>query len=103
MTFVGTVRRAFVDRHTKQRYAVGSTYETDSEQRVEEIRAAGESRGFVYVDFEDAVPADDGMDLAKMTVAQLREFAESVGVELTATKKADIVAELEARFAETGE
>lgn len=93
--FKGKVLRGFVDKVTKAHYPVGSTYITDSEDRMAEIVATGEAKGVVYVDFE-APDVETPKTLSAMTVPELRAFAESIGVELKAAKKADIIAELEA-------
>src|SRR5690625_2765995 len=95
--FKGKVLRTFVDRITKKRYRAGSTYETDSEDRMKEIAAAGEARGRVYVEFEGPVPEGNGsVSIEKMTVPELQAFAKSAGIELTKTRKADIITEIEA-------
>lgn len=97
--FKGKVVRSFKDRVTGKRYPAGSTYITDSEERMNEIIAAGETRGRVYVEFEQSElpPGVEGREsFEEMTVVELRSYAESIGLELTATKKADIIAEIEA-------
>lgn len=94
--FQGKVKRSFVDRITKARYPVGSTYQADSEQRMREIVEAGKKRGVVYVDWDLPEGVDGRDSLEEMTVAELRSYAEGIGLELKATKKADIIAEIKA-------
>lgn len=52
-----------------------------------------------YVGEPPAGPVDDS-DLSKLTVAQLKELAVERDVELTATRKDDIIAELESAEAD---
>lgn len=54
-----------------------------------------------YATYVDGPPADIGgdNDLAKLTVPELKALATDRGVELTATRKDDIVKELEAAMA----
>lgn len=40
--------------------------------------------------------APDGIELENLTVPQLKEFAAEHGIELSASRKADIIAEIEA-------
>src|SRR5690606_32576830 len=80
--FRGTVLRSFVDRRTNRYHPHGSTYQSASLQRMEELSARG------YIQFEpprpepaatsDAVPA-----LQEMTMAQLKVYAAERGVALT--------------------
>lgn len=64
---------------------------------------ADQAKAFVprYADYVDGPPAEDedDTDLDQLTVAQLKELAAKLGVELTGTKKADIVDEVEAAMA----
>lgn len=96
MEFKGVVRREFVDRRTKRYYPVGSVYTTISDKRVREIIAAGHGRGVVYVEFELPADFETERKLEDMTVAELRAHAEEIGLQLAATKKADIIAEIKA-------
>lgn len=45
---------------------------------------------------DDEETDDSEVDLQSMTIAQLKAHAEELGIELTATKKADIIGEIEA-------
>lgn len=47
-----------------------------------------------YAESADAAASDDG--LGSKTVAELKQFASDNEIELTASKKADIIAEIEA-------
>lgn len=51
--FKGNVVTEFVDRETRRHYRPGDTYTTKSEGRRDEIIAAGQDRGIVYVKFEE--------------------------------------------------
>lgn len=51
----------------------------------------------------EAVPLSDSVtepesDLSSLTIAQLKEMASEKGYEVTKTKKADIIAEIEAQM-----
>lgn len=51
----------------------------------------------------EAVPLSDSVaepesDLSSLTIAQLKELASEKGYEVTKTKKADIIAEIEAQM-----
>ena len=51
----------------------------------------------------EAVPLSDSVtepesDLSSLTIAQLKELASEMGYEVTKTKKADIIAEIEAQM-----
>ena len=60
----------------------------------------GTPEAFLELTGEPVEPAGEGtVELAKLTLAQLREVAAIRGVELTATKKAEIIAELDAAAA----
>lgn len=49
----------------------------------------------VYVEEPLVLPDGADTDLSMLTVAQLKELAAERGVDLTATKKADIIAQIE--------
>jgi len=80
--FRGTVLRSFVDRRTNRYHPHGSTYQSASLQRMEELSARG------YIQFEPPRPEpaeDPGAELAleQMTVAQLKVLAAERGITLT--------------------
>lgn len=75
----------------RQRLERGKEYEVAPDQA--ELLVP---RHATYVDGPPAEETVDDTDLTKLTVSQLKELAAELGVELTATKKADIIAEIEA-------
>lgn len=61
----------------------------------------GTPDSFLELAGEPAGTGDGGTDLNAMTVVQLRELAATRGIDLAATKKAEIIAEIEAAAAAT--
>lgn len=47
--------------------------------------------------------APEVTDVEKMTLPQLKAYADEQGIELTATKKADVLAEIQAAEADSGD
>jgi len=68
----------------------------------ESDRKMWEQKGYKVVGSEPAKTGDEGSGLGDMTIAKLKAYAEEKNIDLgDATKKADIVAAIEAAESET--
>ena len=65
---------------------------------VEETKPTPKVKPEVEIKPKQEVPETDDFDLTKMTVDELKTFATENDIELTATKKADIIEEIAKAF-----
>ena len=65
---------------------------------VEETKPTPKVKPEVEIKPEQEVPETDDFDLTKMTVDELKTFATENDIELSATKKADIIEEIAKAF-----
>ena len=65
---------------------------------VEETKPTPKVKPEVEIKPKQEVPETDDFDLTKMTVDELKEYAIDNDIELTATKKADIIEEIAKAF-----
>ena len=65
---------------------------------VEETKPTPKVKPEVEIKPKQEVPETDDFDLTKMTVDELKVFATENDIELTATKKADIIEEIAKAF-----
>ena len=89
------INKKFTDRYTKKVYKVGETIEVTEERYAEIKKTNAALVTAVQDDTEDT-------NLEDMTVAQLKELAESLGIATTTKmKKSELIDLIEAANAET--